>query len=195
MLEDIPRQGPEVADELRCVGAEIKKRAEKELAEFYPKDPDGATPIAYIWARTVCCESPNCGADIPLVRSFWLCKKPSRKRALRFQVKRQKDKGQRPEIEFEIFEPKNEREVPSGTVTRAKASCPACNIVLGPERVRAQLGAQGGGADVVFDAKRQRSAGARLLAVVLLGPAIRVANTGCPLSEITTGFMRHRRAS
>ena len=30
--------GPELADELRRVGAEIKKQAEKELAEFYPPD-------------------------------------------------------------------------------------------------------------------------------------------------------------
>ncbi|HOE12823.1 MAG TPA: DUF1156 domain-containing protein [bacterium] len=83
MLEDIPRHGPELANELRRVGREIKEKAEKELAEFYPKDPDGATPIAYLWARTVKCESPNCGAEIPLMRSFWLCKKANRKRALR----------------------------------------------------------------------------------------------------------------
>ena len=66
------------------------------------------------------------------MRSFWLCKKANRKRALRFQVKKPKEKGQSPKIEFEIFEPKSDREVPNGTVTRAKASCPACNIVLDP---------------------------------------------------------------
>ncbi len=86
MLEHIPRHGPELAEELRRVGKEIKEKAEKELAELYPKDPDGATPIAYLWARTVRCESPNCGAEIPLVRSFWLCKKANRKRALRPKV-------------------------------------------------------------------------------------------------------------
>jgi adenine-specific DNA methylase len=43
MLEDIPRHGPKLADELRRVGAEIKAQAEKELADLYPKDPDGAT--------------------------------------------------------------------------------------------------------------------------------------------------------
>jgi adenine-specific DNA methylase len=78
MLEDIPRHGPELAEELRRVGAKIKQEAEKELAEFYP--------IAYLWARTVKCEAPNCGAEIPLMRSFWLCKKPGRKRALRYKV-------------------------------------------------------------------------------------------------------------
>jgi putative DNA methylase len=82
MLEDIPRHGPKLAEELRRVGAEIKQQAEKDLADLYPKDPDGATPIAYLWARTVRCESPNCGAEIPLVRSFWLCKKANRRAAL-----------------------------------------------------------------------------------------------------------------
>jgi putative DNA methylase len=81
-----------LAEALRIVGKEIKGKTEKELAEFYPKDSDGATPIAYLWARTVRCESPNCGAEIPLMRSFWLCKKTNRKRALRYQVKSQKVK-------------------------------------------------------------------------------------------------------
>lgn len=163
MLEDIPRHGPELADELRRVGAEIKKQAEKELAEFYPSDPDGATPIAYLWARTVRCESPNCGAEIPLVRSFWLCKKASRLRALRYEVNR--PKGKPPYVEFEVFTPKGEKEVPAGTVTRAKATCLACERVLAPDRVRAQLSEQHGGADATFDAEGKRVGGALLLAV------------------------------
>ena len=168
MLEDIPRHGPELAEELRRVGAEIKQQAEKELADLYPKDPDGATPIAYLWARTVRCESPNCGAEIPLARSFWLCKKANRRRALKHRVVR--PAGEPPRVEFEIFEPKTEKEVPGGTVTRAKATCVACGAVLPPERVRAQLAAQRGGADVIFDAKGRRTGGARMLAVVTLKP-------------------------
>jgi putative DNA methylase len=168
MLEDIPRHGPKLAEELRRVGAEIKKQAEKELAQFYPKDPDGATPIAYLWARTVRCEAPKCGAEIPLMRSFWLCKKPNRKRALRPKVVKSKP----PRVELEIFEPTTDRDVPSGTVSRAKAKClnPDCGAVLAPDRVRAQLAGQRGGADTVFDAKGNRTGGARLLAVVTLNP-------------------------
>jgi adenine-specific DNA methylase len=82
MLEDIPRYGPNLAEELRRVGTEIRRVAEKELANLYPKDLDHATPIAYLWARTVRCESPNCGAEIPLARSLWLCKKAKRRWAL-----------------------------------------------------------------------------------------------------------------
>src|SRR3990172_9161278 len=143
MLEDIPRHGPKLAEELRRVGAEIKRQAEKELADLYPKDPDGATPIAYLWARTVRCESPNCGAEIPLARSFWLCKKPKRKRALGHRIVR--PAGEAPRVEFEVFEPKTEKDVPAGTVTRAKATCLACGAVLPPARVRAHPAAQRGG--------------------------------------------------
>jgi len=168
MLEDIPRHGPKLAEELRRVGAEIKSQAEKELADLYPKDSDGATPIAYLWARTVRCESPNCGAEIPLARSFWLCKKPKRRRALRHRVER--PKGQAPRMELEVFEPKTEKDVQGGTVTRAKASCVCCGAVLPPDRVRAQLAAERGGADVVFDAQGRRTGGARMLAVVTLRP-------------------------
>jgi putative DNA methylase len=132
MLEDIPRHGPKLAEELRRLGAEIKRQAENELADLYPKDPDGATPIAYLWARTVRCESPNCGAEIPLVRSFWLSKKANRKRALRHRVVRAG--GVPPRIEFEVVEPKTEREVLGGTVTRAKATCVCCGVVLPPQR-------------------------------------------------------------
>lgn len=168
MLEDIPRHGPELAEELRRVGKEIKDKAEKELAEFYPEDPDGAKPIAYLWARTVKCESPNCGAEIPLMRSFWLCKKASRKRALRHKVIRAENGP--PQVEFEIFEPKMDRDVHGGTVTRAKATCLCCGSVLPPERVRSQLAEKRGGTDAIFDASGSRIGGARMLAVVTLHP-------------------------
>ncbi len=171
MLEDIPRHGPELADELRKVGGEIKAAGEKELADLYPADPDGVTPIAYLWARTVRCESPNCGAEIPLLRSLWLCMKADRRRALRTKIVR--SKGQPPRLEFEIFEPTSDKEVAGGTVTRVKASCLCCGTVLPPERVRAQLSAEKGGADTVFDANGKRTGGARMTAVVTLGRGVR----------------------
>jgi adenine-specific DNA methylase len=195
MLEDIPRHGPKLAEELRRVGAEIKKAAEKELAEFYPTDPGGAKPIAYLWARTVRCEAPNCGAEIPLMRSFWLCKKASRKRALRpivdvgatLRGRPHHGQAQGPAptktVRFEIFEPKTDRDVHEGTVTRAKATCLCCGTVLSPDRVRAQLSAQRGGADVIFDEKGNRSGGARLLAVVTLTPGQQGRNYRLPIER------------
>lgn len=168
MLEDIPRHGPELAEELRRVGAEIEEKAERELAKLYPKEPDGVTPIAYIWARTVRCESPDCGAEIPLARSFWLCEKKKRKRALYHKVIRDADGP--PFVEFDIFEPKSDSEVARGSVSRAKATCLCCGNVLPPERVRSQLSEQRGGADVIFSKEGRRIGGARLLAVATLRP-------------------------
>ena len=168
MLEDIPRHGASLAEELRQVGGEIKAAAEKELADLYPSDPDGATSIAYLWARTVRCEAPRCGAEIPLLRSFWLCKKSKRKRALRHRVERREEEP--PRVEFEIFEPTVDPEVHGGTVSRARATCLCCGAVLPPERVRAQLAAQRGGTDVIFDPQGRRIGGARMTAVVTLRP-------------------------
>ncbi len=41
------------------------------------------TPVAYLWTRTVKCPNPSCGADVPLVRQTWLCKKSKKYVALK----------------------------------------------------------------------------------------------------------------
>ena len=164
MLEDIPRHGPELAEELRRVGAKIKQEAEKELAEFYPVDPNGSRPIAYLWARTVRCETPNCGAEIPLIRSFWLSRKRGRKYALRYNLKRPMEKP--PYLIFEIFEPKDDSEVPVGTISNARALCVVCKSVLSPERLRSQLSNQKGGAECFFDNSGKRLNGSTPLVVI-----------------------------
>jgi putative DNA methylase len=119
-----------------------------------------------LWARTGRCEAPNCGAEIPLVRSFWLSRKASRKYALRYLVVRLPDRP--PYIELQVFKPAADTQVPSATVTGAKATCPACKTVLAPLRVRAQLVSQRGGAETIFDETGRRVGGATLLAIVSL---------------------------
>ena len=168
MLEDVPRHGPELVDDLRRAGAEIKEAAKKDLADLFPADRDGATPIACLWARTVRCEAPDCGAEIPLMRSMWLSRRADRKRAL--HVTTMRAAGEAPRVGFEVFEPVRDSEVRAGTVTQAKASCICCGTVLPLERVRAQLVAQRGGADVVFDDDGARIGGAMMIAVVTVRP-------------------------
>ncbi len=168
LLEEIPRRGPKFADELRRAANEVGAAAEKGLAEFYPPDPDGSRPIAYLWARTIRCEAPRCGAEIPLVRSFLLCKKASRRRMLSPRVVR--PRGEPPRVDFEMVTPGRDDNVLRHTVTRAKATCLACGAVVPPDRVRTQLIEQRGGADVMFDGEGRRTGGARLLAAVTLLP-------------------------
>src|SRR5208283_4824512 len=78
ILEYIPKYGQRLADEVRKWGGWIKEEAEKELAECYPKDPDGATPIAYLWARTVQCEGAGCGVKVPLIRNMQITRDKKR---------------------------------------------------------------------------------------------------------------------
>ena len=167
MLEDLPRAKPDLASEVRRVGEEIREEVRRELADLYPPDPDGSVPIAYLWARTVRCESPACGAEIPLLRSLWLSQKGSNRSALRPIVQRRGESP--PRIEFGIFRPGNAGQVGPGTVRLARATCIACNDALPPERVRSQLASQRGGAEVVFDCSGRRHAGARLTAVLVAG--------------------------
>ena len=164
MLEYIPKYGQELADEVRKWGQWVKEEAEKELGEFYPKDADGSTPIAYLWARTITCEGPGCGAEVPLIRSLWLAKKSNKSVALRM-IPKPKDKR----VDFEIIEKQNSKWVvtdkpevevknPSfdGTVKRGSATCPCCGFTTPVASVRKQLKERQGGA-----------ADARLFAVVI----------------------------
>lgn len=154
VLEYIPKYGQRLADEVRKWGTWIKEEAEKELAEFYPKDSDGATPIAYLWARTITCEGPGCGAQVPLVRSLWLARKsdrsvalqlvPSRSsRCVNFQiiVKRAGRWVHQDESSKEVADPKFD-----GTVKRGSVACPCCGFTTAIESVRRQLKARHGGA-------------------------------------------------
>jgi adenine-specific DNA methylase len=155
VLEYIPKYGQRLADEVRKWGEWIKREAEKELAEFYPKDPDGATPIAYLWARTIQCEGPGCGAEVPLIRSLWLANKSTRSIALQL-VPRPKAKR----VDFRIIrkecdgwvdqdQPRARIEDPKfdGTVKRGSATCPCCGYTTPIARIRDQLRIRHGGAN------------------------------------------------
>jgi adenine-specific DNA methylase len=70
VLEYIPKYGERLADEVRKWGASIKGEAQKELGQIYPRESDGSTPIAYLWARTILCEGPGCGLEVPMIRNM-----------------------------------------------------------------------------------------------------------------------------
>jgi adenine-specific DNA methylase len=155
VLEYIPRYGKRLAEEVRKWGEWIKREAERDLAKFYPKDPDGATPIAYLWARTIRCEGPGCGAEVPLIRSLWLAKRPNRSIAV--QLLPLPDEKR---VDFRVIvkdrggswivqsDPNSRISSPSfdGTVKRGSATCPCCGYTTPVPRVREQLKARKGGA-------------------------------------------------
>ncbi|UUO07890.1 DUF1156 domain-containing protein [Blastopirellula sp. J2-11] len=176
VLEYIPKYGKKLADEIRKWGDWVQEQVQQELADVYPKDPDGATPIAYLWARTILSEGPGGGTpiEVPLLRSMWLCKKRNRKIALRWlrnkdgavltdNITVQTADGQHRNVlrpQLEIFVPDRDTEVEAGTVSQGSATCPVTHFTTPVQSVRDQLSKRFGGA-----------ADSRLLAIAVISSA------------------------
>jgi putative DNA methylase len=146
VLEYIPKHGSRLAEEVRRWGVWVKEQAEKELARFYPSDRDGAVPIAYLWARTIRCEGPACGAEVPLVRSLLLARRGTRSTSLALTTNPRSKT-----IDFQVVD----GPARPGTIRRGAATCPICDYTTPNGRVRAQLAE-----------RRSGISDARLLAVV-----------------------------
>jgi putative DNA methylase len=135
-------------------GKWVLEEARKELEQFYPKDADGSIPVGYIWARTLPCQNPACGAEIPLMRQTWLAKKENRKIALKLIPNRE---AQRVDVKIVgahgepiDFSPEE------GTVSRAHVRCPLCGGTMDDKTTRRLF--------------REGKSGQRLMAVVLHHP-------------------------
>lgn len=134
----------------------VLEEAKREIGQFYPPDPDGSVPVGYLWARTIPCQNPACGAEIPLMRQFWLAKKDKKKVSLFPYV-------EDAQVKFKIvgtgydempadFSPEN------GTVARAVAVCPVCGAVVDDKTTRRLF--------------QEGLAGQRMVAVVLHKPGM-----------------------
>ncbi|MGH7452710.1 MAG: DUF1156 domain-containing protein, partial [bacterium] len=126
LLEDVKKWGNWVLEE-----------AKKELGRFYPNEKDGSVPVGYLWARTIPCQNPSCGAEIPLMRQFWLAKKDKKKVALFPFVGAN---GHSP-VQFKIVGTGYEKmpkdfDPEKGTVSRAVAVCPVCGAVVDDKTTR-----------------------------------------------------------
>ncbi len=90
--------------------------------------------VAYLWARTVRCA--NCRAELPLLKTRWLCKKPGKRILL--QVTPRKD-GSGVDFALEHGVPEGEgnaarrrehdRRLGAATMSRSGAKCPCCSAI------------------------------------------------------------------
>jgi putative DNA methylase len=120
-----------LAADVRYYGRWMRAQAEKRIGHLYPKGPNGETVIAWLWARTVKCPNPACGAQMPLVRSFWLSKRKG-KEAWVEPVVDQRSKTVRFEVRSGSGGP------PEGTVDRRGARCILCGSPVPFDHVRAE---------------------------------------------------------
>jgi putative DNA methylase len=123
-----------LADDVRYYGQWMRERAWERIGHFYPKltlqkEHGDATVIAWLWTRTVLCPNPACGARMPLVRSFALSTKKTKKCWVEPVV----EHGSRT-IRFEIKS--GNQMAPDGTVNRRGARCIACGTPVPFDHVR-----------------------------------------------------------
>ncbi len=133
---DFPGSAPAIeaglAWQVRAWGEWVLARVRRDLARFYPVI-DGEAPAAYLWARTVSCR--NCRAQIPLLKTCWLCKKEGKRILLTLRPNADKS-GVEFAVEYNPPAPKGnaaarreaEKRRGAGTMSRSGARCPCCNL-------------------------------------------------------------------
>jgi putative DNA methylase len=132
-----------LADDVRYYGQWIRDRAVERIGHLYPaaRLPSGeeAIVIACLWARTVECPNPACGARMPLVRSFALSTKPGRKAWIDPVIDHVAKRAR-----FEVRQ--GEGAPAEGTKERNRSRCLFCKNVMNDAQLRAVATTNGFGA-------------------------------------------------
>ncbi|GER84392.1 hypothetical protein KTAU_30280 [Thermogemmatispora aurantia] len=175
-----------LAADIRAYGRWLRDEAERRIGHLYPRVPlptpaleerpaanrkrkpsqttkashsnGEATVIAWLWARTVTCPNPACGAQMPLVRTFWLSKKRGHEAWVEPLVERE---SRPPRVRFVVHTgDTGQGEPPAGTVNLRGARCVVCDTPVGFSHIRTE--------------GRAGRMGAQLMAIVADGPGGRL---------------------
>jgi putative DNA methylase len=122
-----------LAEDVRHYGRWIRDEAETRIGQLYPQAtlPDGsnATVIAWIWARSVVCPNPACGAKMTLASTFSLGSKKGRERWVVPVVD-----GKR--VRFEVGGPIGSPPAPAKVGRGAKFRCLVCGETAPEEHIK-----------------------------------------------------------
>jgi len=135
-----PPEDAKLAWHVRAWSTWVFEQARKDLEPLYPI-VDEKTSLAYLWARTVRCK--NCRAEIPLLKTRWLCKRQN-KRVLLTTTPNETRTGVIFGIQNDVPErggntaqrTAHDKVLGSGTMTKSGVTCPCCNHVMNSEYIR-----------------------------------------------------------
>lgn len=154
------KYGKKLADEVEKWGNWVIEQVREEIGDLYPpikvgevggeqseqlsllasgkakqlKLAQSLTPVAYLWTRTVKCPNPACGAQVPLVRQTWLCKKKDKYVALKTIPNHETKR-----VEFEVVESKTEKGLgfdPALGSSRGNSTCRHCGATLDVKHIK-----------------------------------------------------------
>jgi putative DNA methylase len=113
--------------DVRAYGKWIQEEAKRRIGHYFPDailpNGDQATPVAWIWARTVKSPDPAWKGQVPLVRSWELAKKPGKKTTFIQPIVDQNTQS----VSFEI---RTNGSPPEPTVRSGKAVCIATGSAI-----------------------------------------------------------------
>jgi adenine-specific DNA methylase len=143
VLEYPQKYGKKLIEDVKKWGKWVYEEAKKEIGRFYPDEivrvqnslSEGGVekyiPVGYIWARTVKCKNPSCGAEIPLIKHLWLVRRENKKIAIKLIVDKVNKK-----VDFKIVQGEEIDFNPSkGTIKNGSAQCPICGAVLSKKEI------------------------------------------------------------
>jgi putative DNA methylase len=122
-----------LAADVRYYGEWMRDAAWKQIGHLYPKGASGETVIAWIWARTVKCPNPACGAQMPLVSSFELSKKTGRKAWVEPII----DKEAKT-VHFEVRTGEGKAPLPPKIGRGAKFRCLVCGEIAPDQHIKSE---------------------------------------------------------
>ena len=137
-----------LAFDVEYYAKKILAETEKEVGYLYPADENGNKPVAYYWARTAKCSNPSCGAEVPMLKQFYLCKTSKKKVYLNPIV-------HGTDIQFEIKRGQCDKD---GFMKSRECSvtCPCCGNVTSVTELKSQF--------------KNKKTGERLLAIITETP-------------------------
>ena len=116
-----------LAFDVEFYARQILAETEKEVGNLYPRDDKGNSPIAFYWARTAKCSNPSCGAEVPMLKQFYLANTSNKKVYLNPIIKGT-------DIRFEVKVGTYEHI--KGWNNRGNITCPCCGSITSVNDVK-----------------------------------------------------------
>ena len=92
-IPSLENTGSRLVDDVRYWAGWVLTQAQARIGKCYTNDPDGAVPVAYLWAKTITC--PYCHGEVPLIKRFWLYQGGERARGDEVAYRLNVDRGAR----------------------------------------------------------------------------------------------------
>ncbi len=132
-LEYIPRYGLNLKTDLIKIGEIIQSNVIEKIKRFYQSTESNKEIYSYIWARTIKCEGPSCGFEIPITRSLWL----DTSNAIKYGIVLIPDRLNKI-FKIDVVKDPTAKQIKEGTSRRSSVTCPNCGFTTSRKNVEIQ---------------------------------------------------------